>query len=282
MESLPRDIQLTKLTERAKELRCLYRVMEILNNEKAELHSIFTALLEAIPPGWQYPTVCESRIIFEGKEYASVDFKETPWMIEAELIIDDHFSGKLQVAYIQKVFESDKPFLPEEQKLLKSIAESLSRFIFFRRLRKTIQEGQSYENGDLADDRSLLAYESDEHWKWRYQVAEKIASSIDMERFGVEAIYLIGSAKAGNAGPASDIDLLVHFRGKEDQRKALEAFMEGWGLGLAELNFIRTGYTTKGSLIDFHLITDEDIQKQTSYACMIGSNENSAKLLRAK
>jgi len=282
MESQPRDIQLTKLTERAKELRCLYRVMEILSNDKAELHAAFMALLEALPPGWQHPTVCESRIIFEGREYATVDFRETPWMQEAELIIDNHMAGMIQVAYIQKVFETEKPFLPEEQKLLNSIAENLSKFIFFRRLRKTLEEVQSYEISGQAEEQSLLAYESDEHWKWRYHVSEKIAASIDMERFGVEAIYIIGSTKTGKAGPASDIDLMIHFRGSEEQRKALEAWMEGWGMGLAELNFIKTGYATRGSLIDFHLITDEDIRNRTSYASMIGATENSAKLLRSR
>jgi len=282
MESQPRDIQLTKLTERAKELRCLYRVMEILSNDKAELHAAFMALLEALPPGWQHPTVCESRIIFEGREYATVDFRETPWMQEAELIIDNHMAGMIQVAYIQKVFETEKPFLPEEQKLLNSIAENLSKFIFFRRLRKTLEEVQSYEISGQAEEQSLLAYESDEHWKWRFHVSEKIAAIIDMERFGVEAIYIIGSTKTGKAGPASDIDLMIHFRGSEEQRKALEAWMEGWGMGLAELNFIKTGYATRGSLIDFHLITDEDIRNRTSYASMIGATENSAKLLRSR
>jgi predicted nucleotidyltransferase len=282
MENQPRDIQLTKLTERAKELRCLYRVMEILSNDKAELHAAFMALLEALPPGWQHPTVCESRIIYEGREYATVDFRETPWMQEAELIIDNHMAGMIQVAYIQNVFETEKPFLPEEQKLLNSIAENLSKFIFFRRLRKTLEEVQSYEISGQAEEQSLLAYESDEHWKWRYHVSEKIAASIDMERFGVEAIYIIGSTKTGKAGPASDIDLMIHFRGSEEQRKALEAWMEGWGMGLAELNFIKTGYATRGSLIDFHLITDEDIRNRTSYASMIGATENSAKLLRSR
>ena len=282
MENQPRDIQLTKLTERAKELRCLYRVMEILSNDKAELHAAFMALLEALPPGWQHPTVCESRIIYEGREYATVDFRETPWMQEAELIIDNHMAGMIQVAYIQNVFETEKPFLPEEQKLLNSIAENLSKFIFFRRLRKTLEEVQSYEISGQAEEQSLLAYESDEHWKWRFHVSEKIAASIDMERFGVEAIYIIGSTKTGKAGPASDIDLMIHFRGSEEQRKALEAWMEGWGMGLAELNFIKTGYATRGSLIDFHLITDEDIRNRTSYASMIGATENSAKLLRSR
>ncbi|NTV83395.1 MAG: hypothetical protein HGA23_03715 [Bacteroidales bacterium] len=137
-------------------------------------------------------------------------------------------------------------------------------------------------NGEPNGDSSLLAYESDEHWKWRYHVSEKIAAEADFERFGIQAIYLIGSAKNGNAGPGSDIDLLVHFRGNEFQEKELKAWIEGWGLGLSELNFIKTGYVTRGSLVDCHIVTDEDIRSKTSFAAMIGSAENSARLLRAK
>lgn len=282
MEGNIRDIQLRKLTERAKELRCIYRIMEILKDENAECHVVFKSVIEAIPPGWQHPTVCESRILFEGREYDSVDFKETPWMQEADLVIDNHVAGKIQVVYTQNVFEVENPFLPDEQHLLNSIAQNLSRFIFFRRLRKTLEMSHSNENGSSPlDDNSLLAYESDEHWKWRYQVAEKIAQRIDFKRFGIEALYLLGSTKNATAGPASDIDLMAHFRGTPEQRRALESWMEGWGLGLSELNFVKTGYTTPGSLIDFHIITDEDIRNNTSYAAMIGSTENSAKLLKS-
>jgi hypothetical protein len=283
MENKLRDIQLTKLTERAKELKCIYRIMEILKQEDTDLHMIFRAVLEAIPPGWQHPTVCESRILFEGNEYASVDFRETEWLQEADIVIDNHAAGKVQVVYLQKVFEGDNPFLSEEQKLLNTIAESLSQFIFFRRLKKTLEMSQSfeYENGQ-GEDSSLLDYESDEHWKWRYHVSQKLADQMDMDRFGIQAVYLIGSTKNGNAGPASDIDLVVHFTGKDSQRKALEAWIEGWGLGLAELNFMKTGYRVKGSLIDCHIITNEDIRSKTSYAVMIGSVDNSAKILRSK
>lgn len=283
MEENQRDIQLTKLTERAKELKCIYQVIEALKDENAELTTIFKAILEAIPPGYQHPTVCEARIILEGKQYASPDFVETPWIQRAEIIIDNHVSGEIQVCYLQKVFEKMPAFLPEEQKLLNAIAGHLSRCIFFRRLKKTLELSLSAEtNAEPNGDSSLLNYESDEHWKWRSQVAEKIVGMMDMERFGVEAIYLIGSTGTGKAGPGSDIDLMAHFRGGPAQEKELKAWMEGWGLGLSELNFMKTGYVTTGSLIDFHIITDEDIRNKTSYTVMIGAVDNSAKLLRSR
>jgi len=283
MENQLRDIQLTKLTERAKELKCIYQVIEALKDETADLTTILKSILEAIPPGYQHPTICEARIILEGKQYASLDFIETPWMQRVEIIIDNHVSGEIQVCYVQKVFDSTPTFLPEEQKLLNAIADHLSRFIFHRRLKKTLELSLSAEVGTEPNgDSSLLNYESDEHWKWRYQVSKKIANLMDMDRFGVEAFYIIGSTKSGKAGPGSDIDLMVHFRGNPGQEKELKAWMEGWGLGLSELNFLKTGYVITGSLIDFHIITDEDLRNKTSYAAMIGSADNSARLLRSR
>jgi len=283
METKQRDIVLDKLTERAKELKCIYKVIEILRDEDAELNQVFKAILDVIPPGWQHPTVCEARIILEGEKYASVDFRETEWMLRSEIVIDNHVSGEVQVVYLQKVFESDQPFLPEEQRLLNAIADHLNRYIFQRRLKKTMEMQQAVESGaEPAGDNSLFDYESDEHWKWRMQIAEKIACRLDFERFGIEAIYVIGSTKNASAGPGSDIDLLIHFRGNDRQEELLKAWLEGWGLGLAELNFQKTGYLTTGSLVDYHLVSDKDIKNKTSYAVMIGASDNSARLLRCR
>ena len=283
MESGFRDIQLNKLNERAKELKCIYQVCEALKNENAELIAVFKSVLEAIPSGYQYTTVCEARIILEGKQYSSPDFVETQWMQRAEIVIDNHVAGELQACYIQDVFETGMVFLSEEQKLLNAIADHLSRFIFQRRLKKTLEISLAQENGSESnEDSTLLAYESDEHWKWRFHVSEKIAAIADFDRFGIEAIYLIGSTKNGNAGPGSDIDLLVHFRGNPGQEKEFKAWIEGWGLGLSELNFLKTGYVIRGSLIDCHILKDEDFRNNSSYAAMIGSVENSARLLRSR
>ena len=43
-------------------------------------------------------------------------------------------------------------------------------------------------------------------------MAEKIASEIDQERFGVKGFYVFGSTKNATAGPKSDIDILVRFK----------------------------------------------------------------------
>jgi len=108
------------------------------------------------------------------------------------------------------------------------------------------------------------------YWRWRLRMAERIAGDLDAGRFGVRALYLIGSTKNATAGPSSDIDLVVHVDGTGDQRAELDAWFEGWGLCLAELNYQRTGYET-GPLLDVHYVTDADIESRTSYAAKIGA-----------
>jgi hypothetical protein len=122
---------------------------------------------------------------------------------------------------------------------------------------------------------------SDNHWAWRLEMAEHIASQLDGRQFGVRAMYIIGSTKNATAGPESDIDLLIHFQGTKKQRHELLLWFEGWSLSLAEINFQRTGYRTNG-LLDVHIVTDEDITNKTSYAVKIGAPTDAARPLRLK
>ena len=122
---------------------------------------------------------------------------------------------------------------------------------------------------------------SEDHWRWRYRMAEKIASELDPVRFGVKAFYIFGSTKNASAGPGSDLDILIHFRGTEEQKNDLSIWLEGWSLSLSEMNFLRTGYKVE-NILDVHFVTDEDIKKQESYASKIGAVTDAAKEIPLK
>ena len=136
-----------------------------------------------------------------------------------------------------------------------------------------VEPGRPPEGGPGEDD--VGPAPTGEHWRWRLRMAERIAAQLDAERFGVAELYVIGSAKNATAGPGSDIDLLVHFRGDEAQRRALELWLEGWSLCLDEMNFLRTGYRS-GGLLDVHLLTDADVEARTSFAVKIGAVTDAA------
>ena len=122
---------------------------------------------------------------------------------------------------------------------------------------------------------------SEDYWRWRYRMAEKIASELDPEKFGVKAFYIFGSAKNASAGPGSDIDLLIHFRGNDKQRNELLIWLEGWSLCLAEMNYLRTGYKVD-KILDVHLVTDDDIKNHESFASKIGAVTDAAKEIPLK
>ncbi|MCK5406224.1 MAG: nucleotidyltransferase domain-containing protein, partial [Candidatus Krumholzibacteria bacterium] len=131
---------------------------------------------------------------------------------------------------------------------------------------------------DSAPVRTEPLQEPRQYWRWRLRMAEKIAASVDPKRFGVKGVYVFGSAKNATAGPASDLDLIVHFAGNEAQREALSLWLAGWSRALAEVNYLRTGYKSDG-LLDVHFVTDTDIENRTSYAVKIGAVTDPAKSL---
>ncbi len=112
--------------------------------------------------------------------------------------------------------------------------------------------------------------DADVHWRWRLDMANRIAHAADPERFGIKALYIIGSVNSATAGPASDIDLIVHHTGEAERLKDLRTWFDAWSVCLDEMNYLRTGYRT-GGLLDVHVLTDEDIARRTSYAVKINA-----------
>ncbi len=118
-------------------------------------------------------------------------------------------------------------------------------------------------------------------WKWRYYMAEKISALVDMNAFSVKGIYLFGSTSSCTARLNSDIDLLIHFDGTEQQKQDLNTWLKGWSMALSEMNYLKTGYQTDG-LLDVHYVTDRDIENKDSYATKIHSVYDPAVALRLR
>ena len=96
------------------------------------------------------------------------------------------------------------------------------------------------------------------HWRWRAEMAERMATQLDAQKFGVKSLYLVGSTQNTTAQAGSDIDLLINFAGTPDQQRDLNNWLDGWSLSLDEINFLRTGYKA-GGLLDIHYVKDEDL-----------------------
>jgi len=273
------------LGEREKELKCLYKVHEIIR-DNLPVNEFLMEIVRHIWGGWQYPVIVRVKIEFENRIFREPDWTETEWVQSADIIVDDMVCGKIEVYYTQyrKPIDGHSPFLPEEQRLLNTIAANIGTYIYNKKLETTLTTLEREKNKETAGERDssgLLPVHPDVHWIWRHEMVQKMAARLDLDRFGVKAMYLIGSTKNAAAGPASDIDILIHFGGNEQQEKELRSWIEGWSYCLSEINRVKTGYSTDG-LIDLHLITDRDIEAKNSFASMIGAVNDGAKLIKKK
>ncbi len=217
--------ELRNLRERAKELQCLYRVHEIVSRRSQTPAHTFIRVLETIPAGWQRPESTGARIAYLGRHYVGPGFSSSDHAIAEPICLDQVEVGRIEVSDTAIGRIDSASFLDEERELLRNIAHRLGDYL-------------EWKHTELLGDR---ATPGSVHWRWRDGYAEALAGALDAARFGVSAVYLGGSTEAGQAGPGSDIDLLIVFHGTEAQRAHLTHWLEGWSLCLGELALQQTG-----------------------------------------
>lgn len=119
-----------ELSERVKELRCLYEIDEICVRRESTLEEILKGTVRIIPPGYQYPKITGSCITFEDKKFKTRNFRETKWMQKENIITDGQKAGSVNVCYSEKKPELDEgPFFKEERNLINAIAKRLGQTI---------------------------------------------------------------------------------------------------------------------------------------------------------
>ena len=118
------------LNERVKELTCLYGIASVTRQLDRSVQSVLEKIAALLPPAWQYPEVAVSRIVFDGKEYGTADFKAARFRQSAKIVAGGAQRGTVEVGYADEKPEFvEGPFLKEEDDLLGAVAREVSLFI---------------------------------------------------------------------------------------------------------------------------------------------------------
>ncbi len=118
------------LSERVKELNCLYGISSLFENGYRTLDEAMQSVVDLIPPAWQYPENTCARIKLENTEFKTANFKETRWQQSQKIMVEGRQFGTLEVNYLVAKPASDEgPFLKEERNLIRVIAERLGLII---------------------------------------------------------------------------------------------------------------------------------------------------------
>ncbi|MEO6637654.1 MAG: hypothetical protein ABIN25_05225 [Ginsengibacter sp.] len=109
-----KDRTLYNFGERVKELKTLYAVSSILQNETAPLEKIFEEIVVILPDGWQYPGITAASVNLAATAYASDNYRSSEYCQRAEMNTANGTKLCIEIVYLQQMPQSDEgPFLKE-------------------------------------------------------------------------------------------------------------------------------------------------------------------------
>ncbi|NMM43756.1 PAS domain S-box protein [Rhodospirillaceae bacterium KN72] len=112
-----------ELTERIKELRCLYKITSLLRDTTTPIAEMLDSFLSVIPSAMLYPDDAQVRIVLGEQTRVSSSYDDAASRISATIKSDSGDVGRIDIAYANPHPEKfEGPFLKEECALLEEIA----------------------------------------------------------------------------------------------------------------------------------------------------------------
>jgi signal transduction histidine kinase len=118
------------LRERVKELTCLYGIAQVTERHGTALSEVLQPIVELLPPSWQYPEMTAARIVLDGHSYVTHGFRQSKHKQSAEILVDGHQRGVVEVVYLEERPELEAgAFLKEEEKLINAVAREVGLIV---------------------------------------------------------------------------------------------------------------------------------------------------------
>ena len=124
------DLNHKMMQERAKELRCLYAVDEVLLDQKLTVPETMEEIIRIIPSGFSWSGACRVKITLNKNEYCPPDYNRIELTGQVPILMGEEPIGTIEVGYIPDlVLDKDASLLPEELQMLNSIANRISQLL---------------------------------------------------------------------------------------------------------------------------------------------------------
>ena len=118
------------LKERIKELNCLYDFFTIIDRLDHRMEDKLQDIATRLPEAFVQPEKTCARIVLDDQVYQSNNFHDSPLRYSTEITLHGRTRGSLLVCYTcEDTGDCEFPFLPEELKLVNSIARRIGRVI---------------------------------------------------------------------------------------------------------------------------------------------------------
>ena len=132
------------LSERQKELNCLYTISRILKTADGTTEELLKQVIDILPVGYQFPEICKVQIKLKDVVVQHDDLVVTELRQTTPIMMDGKEMGEINVYYVKPV-KSDihKIFLYEEQKLIDSVADEIGQYLIVKYYRDFFRSAKS-------------------------------------------------------------------------------------------------------------------------------------------
>lgn len=129
------------LEERIKELKTLYAVSRILQNDDAQPAQMYNDIVGVVASGWQYADITAVRLTVGDNVYTTNNYHPTEYKQSADGLTQKGARLEIEVVYLEaRPTEDEGPFLHEERSLLNMLIDMLKVDIDAREHRADLQE----------------------------------------------------------------------------------------------------------------------------------------------
>ena len=143
------------LEERIKELRGLYAISRLCQQQGIGREELFQGIVDTIPQSFHYPESTCARIIIHGQSFATEGFKESSWQLSATIENAGERIGVVEVYFLGNPFEeNEEPFLKEEHALIEAIGRQIENVVQLREAEEMLLRYQNQLRG-MASQLSL-------------------------------------------------------------------------------------------------------------------------------
>ncbi len=152
------DSIINNLYERQKELECIYKTEEILKDFNNDLESVLQELVNVIPIAWRFSDICKIQIKINDIEVITDGFKNTELKLQEKLFVNEKQIGDIILCYVKPVRAEKGVFLPEENRLFKTIVEKINQYLSFRQLKEIYSQNLEKKKINNNNEEEFLKY----------------------------------------------------------------------------------------------------------------------------
>ena len=133
------------LKRRNRELACLFEISSQFASNNTSIEEIIKKTMLILPKTWEFPGKTFARIIFNGIEYKTKNFKKTEKFLITDIIINGKIHGYIEQYYTEQVVTITNPLISFEHKhflnaLGNLLGNIIQRMMAEEKLKRSLEE----------------------------------------------------------------------------------------------------------------------------------------------